>query len=112
MAPGPTMTAMLVKPAPMIGTFHRAGHSVAYDVFRPFTSRGARRLAIRYAVSDDAEALAIDALGGQYERAFNAVEVSRFREGTAKKTDGPTIFFIARHEERKGLAVLLSLIHI
>ena len=108
MAPGPTMTAMLVKPAPIVGTFHRAGHSVAYDVFRPLTLRGARRISIRYAVSDDAEALAIDALGGQYERAFNAVDISRYRSGVAKKTDGPTIFFIARHEERKGLAVLLE----
>ncbi len=108
MAPGPTMTTILVKPAPMIGTFHRAGHSVAYDVFKPLTSRGANRLAIRFAVSDDAEALAIDALGGTYERAFNAVEVQRFRNGTPTPTDGPTIFFIARHEERKGLAVLLD----
>ena len=108
MAPGPTMTAILVKPAPMIGTFHRAGHSVAYDVFKPLTSRGANRLAIRFAVSDDAEALAIDALGGTYERAFNAVEVKRFRDGTPTPTKGPTIFFIARHEERKGLAVLLE----
>lgn len=107
-APGPTMTSLLVRPAPIVGTFHRAGHSVAYDVFRPLTSRGARRIAIRYAVSDDAEALAIDALGGTYERAFNAVDVARYRIGQASKTDGPTIFFIARHEERKGLGVLLE----
>lgn len=107
-APGPTMTALLVRPAPIVGTFHRAGHSVAYDVFRPLTSRGAKRIAVRYAVSDDAEALAIDALGGTYKRAFNAVEVSRFRSGRPTKTDGPTIFFIARHEQRKGLAVLLE----
>ena len=108
MAPGPTMTAMLVRPAPMIGTFHRAGHSTAYDFFRPLTSRGANRLAIRFAVSDDAEALAIQALGGTYERAFNAVDVQRFREGSPTPTNGPTIFFVARHEERKGLAVLLE----
>ncbi len=107
-APGPTMTALLVKPAPIVGTFHRAGHSVAYDIFKPLTSRGAKRIAIRYAVSDDAEELAIQALGGTYERAFNAVDVSRYREGTATKTEGPTIFFIARHEERKGLSVLLD----
>lgn len=108
MAPGPTMTSILVRPAPLVGTFHRAGHSLAYDFFRPLTSRGANRINIRFAVSDDAEALAIDALGGSYERAFNAVEVSRFRAGTPTQTSGPTIFFIARHEERKGLAVLLD----
>ena len=108
MAPGPTITTMLVRPGPMIATFHRAGHSVAYDVFRPLLWRGARRLAIRFAVSDDAEATAFDALGGEYERAFNAVELSRYRTGSPTKTEGPTIFFIARHEERKGLEVLLE----
>ncbi len=107
-APGPTMTALLVRPAPIVGTFHRAGHSVAYDVFRPLTSRGAKRISIRYAVSDDAEELAVQALGGAYERAFNAVDVARFHAGQATKTDGPTIFFIARHEERKGLSILLE----
>lgn len=108
LAPGPTMTALLVSSVPMVGTFHRAGDSLAYDIFRPLTKRGARRLGVRYAVSEDAEALAIRALGGSYERAFNAVEVSKFRSAQPSKTDGPTIFFLARHEERKGLAVLLD----
>jgi phosphatidylinositol alpha-mannosyltransferase len=108
MAPGPTMTALLVRRSPVVATFHRAGSSVAYDLFKPLTSRGAKRIDIRFAVSDDAEELARDALGGQYERAFNAVEVSRYRTSIPYKTDGPTIFFIARHEERKGLVVLLE----
>ncbi len=108
MAPGPTMTAVLLGSAPLVGTFHRAGASFAYEVFKPFTWRAARRLDIRFAVSDAAEALARDAVGGEYERAFNAVEVERFRPTFPKKTDGPTILFLARHEERKGLAVLLE----
>lgn len=108
MAPGPTMTALLVRPAPIVGTFHRAGASVAYNVFKPLTFRGARRVDIRFAVSDDAEALAVQALGGEYERAFNAVEISRFACDQPTKTDGPTILFLGRHEERKGLAVLLD----
>ena len=108
LAPGPTMTALLVRAAPMVGTFHRAGASVAYNFFKPLTTRGANFLDLRFAVSDEAEALAVDALGGTYERAFNAVEVQRFRSGTPHRTEGPTIFFIARHEERKGLAVLLE----
>jgi len=108
MAPGPTTTAMLVRAAPMVATFHRAGHSKAYDAFRPLLARGARRLAIRFAVSDDAEATAFEALGGTYERAFNAVELNRYRIGMPTKADGPTIFFVARHEERKGLSDLLA----
>ena len=108
MAPGPTITALLLRSAPFVGTFHRAGSSLAYSFFKPATWRGARRIAIRFAVSDDAEKTAIEALGGEYERAFNAVEIDRFRSDQPTKTDGPTIFFLARHEERKGLAVLLE----
>lgn len=108
MAPGPTMTALFVRPCPIVGTFHRAGSSAAYDFFRPFTFRGARRIDIRFAVSADAEALATQALGGTYERAFNAVELARNQSDQPSKTDGPTIFFLGRHEERKGLAVLLE----
>jgi phosphatidylinositol alpha-mannosyltransferase len=107
-APGPTMTAMLVKAAPLVATFHSAGSSFAYDIFKPFTRRALPRLDLCFAVSDDAEALAKSALGGTYERAFNAVEVSRFRSLRPHKTEGPTILFVARHEERKGLAVLLE----
>ncbi len=107
-APGPTMTAMLVKSAPLVATFHSAGSSFAYDIFKPLTRRAAPRLDICFAVSDDAEALAKASLGGVYERAFNAVEVSRFRSHRPHKTQGPTILFVARHEERKGLAVLLE----
>lgn len=108
MAPGPTMTAMLVRPCPIVGTFHRAGASVAYNVFKPLTFRGARRVDLRFAVSADAEELATQALGGEYERAFNAVEIDRFRTDRPTKTDGPTILFLGRHEERKGLSLLLE----
>ena len=108
MAPGPTMTAMLVKPAPIVATFHAAGSSRAYEVFKPFTSRGAHRIDIRFAVSDDAEALAERSLGGSYERAFNGVEIERFRPTRTVVNAVPTVFFLARHEQRKGLAVLLE----
>jgi phosphatidylinositol alpha-mannosyltransferase len=48
------------------------------------------------------------ALGGEYELAFNGVEVERFAKGDVWPTEAPTIFFIGRHEHRKGLAVLLD----
>jgi len=108
MAPGPTMTAMLLRPAPMIGTFHAAGSSLAYETFRPLVSRGANRLARRFAVSEDAREMAQHALGGEYEIVFNGVHVRSFQEGPHAKTDGPTILFLARHEQRKGLDVLLK----
>ena len=102
------MTAMLVKPCPLVATFHSAGSSFAYDIFKPLTRRSAPRLDLRFAVSADAETLAKGALGGVYERSFNAVEISRFRALRPHETDGPTVLFVARHEERKGLAVLLA----
>ncbi len=52
--------------------------------------------------------MAQEALGGEYELVFNGVEVPRFRDAEPWPTDGPTVFFIGRHEPRKGLEVLLE----
>ena len=32
LSPGPNHTALLTRPAPLIGTFHAAGGSLAYDM--------------------------------------------------------------------------------
>jgi phosphatidylinositol alpha-mannosyltransferase len=69
---------------------------------------GASRLQVRVAVSRDARALAASVLGGQWELLFNGVEVERFAKATPLYGDRPTIFFIGRHEPRKGLAQLLE----
>ena len=47
-------------------------------------------------------------LGGEYDILFNGVEIDRHRGDAADADGGPTIFFCGRHEERKGLAVLLE----
>lgn len=107
-APGPTMTALLFASAPLVGTFHAAGDSAAYRYLGWGLKRMARRLAYRCAVSPDARALAVAALGGDYELLFNGIEVERFAQGPAHPTEGPTIFFLGRHEPRKGLDVLLA----
>jgi phosphatidylinositol alpha-mannosyltransferase len=106
--PGPTMTAVVFKTAPTVGTFHRAGDSKAYAAFRPVLRRWARNLDVRCAVSPDALTTARDALAGDYELLFNGVEVARFATAEPHPTEAPTIFFLGRHEERKGLAVLLE----
>lgn len=108
LVPGPAMTALLYSDAPLVGTFHRSGSSSAYSAFRPLVSRWARRLAIRAAVSPEALATAQAALGGDYELVFNGIERDPFLKATPWPTSGPTILFIGRHEERKGLEVLLS----
>ena len=107
-APGPTMTALLFATAPLVGTFHAAGQSAAYKYLGWGLKRMAKRLAHRVAVSPDAAALASAALGGTYELLVNGIEVDRCAVGEAHPVDGPTIFFLGRHEPRKGLAVLLA----
>lgn len=108
LAPGPTITTLIFGEAPKVGTFHAAGQSAAYRYLGWGLKRLARRLDHRCAVSPDAVSLAESGLGGSYELLFNAVEVERFAEGPAHPTDRPTIFFLGRHEPRKGLEVLLE----
>lgn len=108
LAPGPTTTALLLRPAPMIGTFHLAGRSLSYEMMPRVVRFLARRLDDRVAVSEDARKLARDHLGGQYDLTFNGVELRRYAESPVHPTDGPTILFLGRHEPRKGLQVLLD----
>ena len=108
LCPGPTMTALLFRNAPIVGTFHRSGDSAAYAVARPAVRWLGRRLDIRCAVSPEARDTAQRAIGGEYDLLFNGIELERFAKAEPHPTTGPTIFFIGRHEERKGLAVLLD----
>lgn len=108
LCPGPTQTALLFKSQPLVGTFHAAGDSAGYRWLRPLVRWGANKLDLRCAVSEDARRLAARALGGDYELVFNGVEVAQFAKAVPWPTEGPTVFFIGRHEPRKGLAVLLD----
>ncbi len=63
---------------------------------------------MRVVVSAEAEALAVEHIGGTYEHLFNGIEIERFADAEPWPTDGRTIFFLGRHEPRKGLDVLLA----
>jgi phosphatidylinositol alpha-mannosyltransferase len=102
------MTATLFADAPKVGTFHAAGESAGYRVMGWALKRLAARLDHRVAVSPDAMALAQGALGGEYELLFNGIEVEHFATGPVHPIEAPTIFFLGRHEPRKGLDVLLA----
>lgn len=106
--PGPTQTATLLHTAPIIATFHSAGESAAYKYLRRPVLAASHRLAHRVAVSKDAEELVKRYIGGEYEILYNGVELEQYRASAAHPTSGPTIFFCGRHEERKGLDVLLA----
>ena len=59
-------------------------------------------------VSKDALELVQSHLGGEYDILFNGVEIDEIASAPPTPTSRPTIFFCGRHEERKGLAVLLE----
>src|SRR4051812_30273036 len=108
LCPGPTLTALLFTDSPTLGTFHRAGGSAAYALTKPLVRWAANKLAYRCAVSEDAARTASDALGGEYEVLFNGIDIERFAKVDPSPTEAPTIFFVGRHEPRKGLAVLVE----
>lgn len=108
LAPGPTLTAVMVKPVPLVGTFHASGKIAVYRWARFGVTRLAARLDLRTAVSPDAAGMARHHLGGSYEILANGIEIDRFAEAEPATTDGPTVLFLGRHEPRKGLSVLLE----
>ena len=107
-APGCTLTALVVTSAPTVGTFHAAGASAAYRWLTPLTCWLARRLTVRCAVSEDARNLAARSLGGEYRLLNNGIDVDRFAKANPWPTEGPTVLFLSRHESRKGLDVLVD----
>lgn len=114
LAPGPTSTALMVHSAPTVGTFHAAGTSASYRMLKPALARLIRRIDHKVVVSKDALVLVRDHLGGDYEVLFNGVELDEIRsvapwrrESTGTRVR-PAVFFCGRHEERKGLRVLVD----
>ena len=108
LCPGPTMTTLLFRSSPLLGTFHAAGDSASYKYLRRPLRWLSGRLDHRCAVSPAAADLAQRYLGGEYTVLFNAVEVDLWAKAEPWPTDGPTVFFVGRHEPRKGLDVLLA----
>jgi phosphatidylinositol alpha-mannosyltransferase len=108
MAPSVGYACLLTHPLPLVGTFHRAGDSWWYRLLRPVAGWASRRLDVRCAVSEAARRTAESAMGGRYQLLFNGVEVERFATATPVTTDRPTVLFLGRHEQRKGLGVLLD----
>lgn len=106
--PGPTLTALVVRPGPLVGTFHRAGVSGWYQLLRPLSRWSVDHLDVRVAVSEAAAATARATFGGDYTVLWNGIDVEQFAGVPPWPAPGPTVLFVGRHEERKGLAVLLE----
>ena len=108
LAPGPTLTAVLVKPVPLLGTFHASGKIGVYRWARFGVAKLAARLDLRVAVSPEAAGMARRYLDGSYDILFNGIETDRFADTIPAPKEGPTVLFLGRHEPRKGLSVLLE----
>lgn len=106
--PGPTATALLLKLAPTVGTFHAAGDSSSYRILNRTARWAADHLTTRVAVSEAARELAHRYLEGEYRILFNGIETDRFRRERVVRESTPTILFCGRYEPRKGLEVLLE----
>lgn len=115
LAPGVAITTTTMHLAPTVGTFHAAGRSTVYRLGGAILARFAERLDHRVVVSKDAldlvaRYLVRDGRGteGRYEVLFNGVETDRIRSVPRREPAAPAILFLGRHEERKGLRVLLE----
>jgi phosphatidylinositol alpha-mannosyltransferase len=107
--PGPTLTALVFCDSPMVGTFHRAGQSNWYHAVRWSTRWTTDNLRVRVAVSEEAAVTAQATLGGEdYRVLWNGIDVAVYDRARPWPTVAPTIFFLGRHEPRKGLEVLVE----
>jgi phosphatidylinositol alpha-mannosyltransferase len=110
LSPGPNHAALVGTTIPAVGTFHsaRSGRNGWYETFRPGLKPMMRRLAVSTAVSDDAMRQVTLTFGGGCEILPNGVDVPSLADGPATPSVRPAIVFVGRHEQRKGLAVLLD----
>jgi phosphatidyl-myo-inositol alpha-mannosyltransferase len=110
LAPMAAYGLVLTAPLPMVGTYHRAGVSRWVPALKPLAALVGRRMQIRVAVSEAARATGMRAGGGTFEVLFNGVDMQRFEsaEPVRDEQGHPAVLFLGRHEQRKGLNVLLD----
>ncbi|HBX79468.1 MAG TPA: glycosyltransferase family 1 protein, partial [Acidimicrobiaceae bacterium] len=82
LVPGPTVTALLMRTAPIVATFHAAGDQPGYKSMSALARRFASRISAKVAVSPDAMALARSAIPDPWTVLFNGVDVSEFSSAT------------------------------
>jgi len=116
LTPGASITALVMRTAPIVATFHAAGESLSYKYLSAPLKGFASAIDHRVAVSKDAVHLAQRYIGGDYQILPNGVELDRFLTYSQtprsihdkSKPTRQSIFFCGRHEPRKGLEVLLQ----
>jgi phosphatidylinositol alpha-mannosyltransferase len=104
MTPTPCIATLALSTAPMVGTFHASGDLAWMQIAKPVWGFLADRLDRRIAVSERARVSAERWLPGEYEIVPNGVLIPPAAE-PGNRDD--RIVFAGRHEQRKGLHVLL-----
>jgi phosphatidylinositol alpha-mannosyltransferase len=105
MTPIPCIAALSLYRGPMVGTFHASGDLGWMKIAKPVWGFLADRLDRRIAVSAMAEETAKLWVGGEYEIIPNGVLIP---PGADPGEREHRIVFAGRHEQRKGLHVLLG----
>ena len=93
---------------PVVATFHRGDGGPAYVAARPLIRRLSRGIDAAAAVSNHAAETIFAAAGIRTEVLFNGFEVDLIRSAVPTPSKAPAVLFVGRHEERKGLGVLLD----
>jgi phosphatidylinositol alpha-mannosyltransferase len=108
MLPVVCLTAALLAPGPIVGTFHKSSPDLGwYRPFAPLCRLAARRMACRVAVSQAARAHVERVCPGHYEIVPNGVDVARLSRLDGTRS-GNRVLFVGRPEARKGLSVLIG----
>jgi phosphatidylinositol alpha-mannosyltransferase len=107
--PGPCLSALIGFSGPMIATFHASGE-LSHQWTRPALRSMMSRLTARVVVSESARetARANWGTGDDYLTLWNGIEVERFADAAPEPSSRPAVFFVGRHERRKGIDVLLD----
>jgi phosphatidyl-myo-inositol alpha-mannosyltransferase len=105
MTPIPCIAVLALSTAPMVGTFHASGELGWMQIAKPVWGFLADRLDRRIAVSEMARGTADRWLPGDYEIVPNGVLIPPHADPGGREN---TIVFGGRHEQRKGLHVLLQ----
>ncbi|MBM3672439.1 MAG: glycosyltransferase family 4 protein [Actinobacteria bacterium] len=109
-SPGANHAAILGTEIPAVGTFHAAypGRNGWYDALRVPLRRVIQRLAVCTAVSDEAMRNIEATFDVPCDILPNGVEIDTFASAEPWPTSRPAVFFVGRHEPRKGLPVLID----
>jgi len=106
--PGPCLTTLIGFRGPIVATFHASGE-LAHMWTRPMVRSMMQRISVRVVVSDSARVTAErNWNGADYVELWNGIEAEPIESAVPTPTTRPAVFFLGRHEPRKGLAVLID----